>query len=696
MSEATSTRLPARRYLAGALFGVLAAGVLVHVAHTTLGFGSPDHDFLIQEWVYDAVTLSAALITLGIAVARPEGRLAWALIGTDLLAWAAGDIYWSAVLGKLEEAPFPSAADACYLGGSLFVIAGVLALVRMRVRKMSAIVWTDVAIGSLCVAAIGTSLLLDFVLKNTTGSAIEVAVAVGYPLLDMVTLAVAAAALALTGWRPGRALALVTLGMVSAGIGDAVYTHQSLSGTYDPVAWNNSLWPLATALIAVGAWQLPQSRPVRGLPQGWGAFASPVVFALAVLALLLLENQTSDTPLVTALTVATLIAVVVRLAITFAENRHLLDRLQRDLLTGLPNRGKLFIDLPRAMSDGQRHLIGILDLDGFKAYNDAFGHGAGDALLIRLGQQLEAAVDGRGRAYRLGGDEFAVLARGDLASARQTIADANEALSEHGKGFKIDSSCGSAEIPREATDPSSALELADKRMYEQKDSRRPEIGGEVQAVLLRIVQHRAPELSSHGNSVAELAVAVATRLGVGGGELDTVRRAAEMHDIGKVAIPDAILEKAGPLSEAEWRFMRQHTVLGERILSAASSLAPLGRVVRATHERWDGDGYPDGLAGEAIPLAARVIFACDAYDAMTSDRPYTAARSRAEATAELRGCADTQFDPRVVDALCAVLSERPEPGRTLPQLAASFSRPPAGGIDTGDRRGRSRSPSRRG
>lgn len=116
MSEATSTRLPARRYLAGALFGVLGAGVLVHVAHTTLGFGSPDHDFLIQEWVYDAVTLSAALITLGIAVARPEGRVAWALIGTGLLAWAVGDIYWSAVLGKMDEAPFPSAADACYLG----------------------------------------------------------------------------------------------------------------------------------------------------------------------------------------------------------------------------------------------------------------------------------------------------------------------------------------------------------------------------------------------------------------------------------------------------------------------------------------------------------------------------------------------------------------------------------------------------
>ncbi len=237
------------------------------------------------------------------------------------------------------------------------------------------------------------------------------------------------------------------------------------------------------------------------------------MFALAVLALLLLENQTSDTPVVAALTVATLIAVVVRLAITFAENRHLLDRLQRDLLTGLPNRGKLFIDLPRALEDEQPHLVAILDLDGFKAYNDAFGHGAGDALLIRLGRQLEAAVKGSGRAYRLGGDEFAVLARGDSESAARAIADASSALIEHGEGFSISSSCGFAEIPREASETVAALELADKRMYEQKDSRRPAIGGEVQAVLLRILQHRAPELSAHGNAVAELSVQAGARAG---------------------------------------------------------------------------------------------------------------------------------------------------------------------------------------
>jgi two-component system, cell cycle response regulator len=676
-TEGKDTRFSKAQYAAGALFAAVAAGVLVHVMHTAFGFGSPERDFLIQEWIYDFVTMAAALLTLGVAVVRREGRVAWALIGIGLLLWAGADIYWSAVLGKLDEAPFPSAADAGYLAGYVFVLAGVVALVRMRVRSMSAVVWTDVAIGALCVAAIGSSLLMDFVLENTTGTAIEIAVAVGYPLMDLVTLAVAAAALALTGWRPGRALALVTVGMVCAGVGDAVYTHQSLAGTYDPAAWNNSLWPLACALIAAGAWQTPPRRTVQGLPEGWGAFASPVVFALAVLALLVLESQGSDTPLVAALTAATLVAVVVRLAITFAENRHLMDMLQRDLLTGLANRGRLFIDLPRALEDEEPHLVAILDLDGFKAYNDAFGHGAGDALLIRLGHQLEAAVQGSGRAYRLGGDEFAVLATGDAETASRAIADASSALTEHGEGFAIGSSCGFAEIPREATDATSALELADKRMYEQKDSRRPAIGVEVQAVLLRILQHRAPDLSAHGDSVAELSGRVGTALGISGGELEALRRAAELHDIGKVAIPDAVLEKPGPLSDDEWRFMRQHTVLGERILSAAESLAPLGRIVRATHERWDGDGYPDGIAGEEIPLAARVIFACDAYDAMTTDRPYAIARPPSEVVAELRSCAGTQFDPRVVEALEAVVGHAQPPapvGAPAPATAGRAAR----------------------
>src|SRR3954462_8829191 len=130
--------------------------------------------------------------------------------------------------------------------------------------------------------------------------------------------------------------------------------------------------------------------------------------------------------------------------------------------------------------------------------------------------------------------------------------------------------------------------------------------------------------------------------------LDVLIRAAELHDVGTVAVPDGILYKRGPLDDSEWEIMRQHTVAGERILGAAESMRPVARLVRAAHERFDGLGYPDGLRGEEIPLGARIICACDAYDAMLRPRPHRAALSPAAALQEIRRCAGTQFDPRVV------------------------------------------------
>jgi HD-GYP domain-containing protein (c-di-GMP phosphodiesterase class II) len=150
---------------------------------------------------------------------------------------------------------------------------------------------------------------------------------------------------------------------------------------------------------------------------------------------------------------------------------------------------------------------------------------------------------------------------------------------------------------------------------------------------------------------------VGRRLGLDAEALDVLVRAAELHDIGKIAVPDTILHKPGPLNDVEWEIMRQHTVVGERILAAADSMRPVAAVVRSSHERWDGRGYPDGLAAGEIPLGARIVCACDAYDAMLSRRPYKESMTRAEAVAELRRCAGSQFDPRVVDVLAAVALE---------------------------------------
>jgi HD-GYP domain-containing protein (c-di-GMP phosphodiesterase class II) len=158
--------------------------------------------------------------------------------------------------------------------------------------------------------------------------------------------------------------------------------------------------------------------------------------------------------------------------------------------------------------------------------------------------------------------------------------------------------------------------------------------------------------------VAQLAVAIGERLGLLPEELEDLRQAAQLHDMGKVAIPDAILDKPGPLDDAEWEFMRRHTIIGERILQAAPALERVATIVRSTHERMDGTGYPDRLAGDAIPLAARIVLVCDAYEAMTADRSYRKAMSAEVAIEELERCAGAQFDPRVVAAFRVLAEQR--------------------------------------
>jgi diguanylate cyclase (GGDEF)-like protein len=351
-----------------------------------------------------------------------------------------------------------------------------------------------------------------------------------------------------------------------------------------------------------------------------------------------------------------------------------------DPLTGLGNRRKLATDLTewldaapgaRGGATGEAEpeplVLMMFDLDGFKVYNDTFGHLAGDALLARLGGKLSAAVFPHGAAYRLGGDEFCALlpARGE--GLQDSLARAAGALTERGETFTIQASCGAVLVPHEASTADYALQLADERMYARKAGRPSAVREQTRDVLVRIMHAKQPGLPDHSTGVAQLAVAVGRRLGMDAEQIDELGRAAELHDIGKVGIPDAILDKPSTLSSEEWEFMRQHTILGERILSAAPALRPVATIVRASHERWDGRGYPDGLSGEQIPLAARIVAVCDAYDAITDNRCYRDARSEEEARAELLREAGGQFDPNVVAAL---LDELDAPQPAAPEPAA--------------------------
>jgi len=164
------------------------------------------------------------------------------------------------------------------------------------------------------------------------------------------------------------------------------------------------------------------------------------------------------------------------------------------------------------------------------------------------------------------------------------------------------------------------------------------------------------DLGSHGHDVAVMAAVVARGLGLDTEAVERVAAAAELHDVGKIAVPRAILHKRGPLNEEEWGFMRRHTVIGERIVQAAPALVGVGQLIRSSHERWDGTGYPDRLAGDEIPLGSQIVFICDAFSAMTTDRAYRRGMSEAEALAELRRHAGTQFAPHVVEAFVTAWS----------------------------------------
>jgi diguanylate cyclase (GGDEF)-like protein len=333
------------------------------------------------------------------------------------------------------------------------------------------------------------------------------------------------------------------------------------------------------------------------------------------------------------------------------------EEARTDELTGLPNRRALVEELERRFAAEESFTLTLADLNGFKRYNDTFGHPAGDALLRRLGRKLAAACEGRGIAARLGGDEFCVLLSAETG-AGQAHALLSEALSDEGEGFRITAASGMAAVPREAADPSAALRLADSRMYAVKGSSHPSAEEGMFLALTRMLDERHPGLGSHVEEVADLAVACAEGLGLSADEVSAVHRAAELHDVGKVGIPSEILTKEGPLSDEEWQFMRRHSIIGERILAGVPSLERVASMVRSSHERWDGRGYPDGMSGDEIPLGARIVFVADAFCAMTEDRPYAQARSIESARQELRACAGTQFDPTVITAFLAALDRR--------------------------------------
>ncbi len=642
--------------------GVLIAGLALLTAHNWLHVGWPAIlPATWWDWLYNALEIGAGGLCAMRALSRRDDRIAWSAVAIGLALFAAGDMYYSLVWGDASIVPVPSIADGLYLSFYPAVYVGIVLLLRSRLGSLPMGLWLDGVIGGLAVAALGAAVVFGAVLSDTHGAPLTVATNLAYPLADLLLLGILVGIMALTGWKVRGQWPLIALGLLVFAVADSIYLVQTADGTYVSNGLLDVGWPAAMVIIAAGAWGRPAAR-VRPRLEGWAVLLVPSLAGVTCLALEFFDHYHRLSLVALLLASVCLLLVIVRLAISFAENLRMLRASRReavtDALTGLGNRRALELEL-RTRLGGERvspFLLSIYDLDGFKSYNDTFGHQAGDVLLARLGSRVAAALP-HAAVFRLGGDEFCVLLDGGSGGEAGVLAAA-EALTEKGATFEVGCSHGIVRLPDEAADVDSAMLLADARMYEQKGERRPDAADESHDVLVRALAERGDDLGQHNEEVAELAVAVCHELALEAAEVVVVRRAAELHDVGKLAVPDAILGKPSALDEDEWEFMKQHTIIGERIVASATSLRDVAPIIRSSHEHWDGAGYPDGLAGEGIPLGARVIAVCDAYDAMTTTRPYRGAMSEASAMTELRRCAGRQFDPRVVAAFERVIARR--------------------------------------
>jgi two-component system, cell cycle response regulator len=676
--DKSSKRVERSRGVAFAALGLLTALLAVYAAVTLWALGSGSLQDAVGRWAYDAVVLGAALIVLWRAATVEVERGAWLALGLGLLLWSLGQTYYSVVLYYASPAPFPSPSDALFLAFYPASFVALVLLLRARVAQLEPLAWVDGLVGALAVAGLAAALIFPPVLEALGGSPLGVGVSLAYPCMDVVLLGVLSGAFAASRWRTGGPWLLLALALLLFGASDVVYL--SVVGQSTTALNLASVgWPLAFLLMALASWLPPDEAKSASAPAGRRRILVPLGMALVGISLLAIGSFVHIGVAAVVLGVACLLAVLARLVITFDQNRRMLAASKgealTDSLTGLANRRALMADLETAMSASppEAMVLGLFDLDGFKAYNDSFGHPAGDDLLRRLGQQLATAMEPHGHAYRLGGDEFCILASTRKLPGEAICKAAEGALSDRGQGFSIGASWGKVLIPVEVVTATDALRLADKRMYAKKGMRAGSAQSQTRGVLLRVLHEREPGLERHLDGVGHLAAAFGRALGLEAEELDVLIRAAELHDIGKIAIPDEILHKPASLSEEEWALMRKHTLVGQRVLDAAPALGPVAALVRSTHERWDGEGYPDGLSGRDIPQGSRAILICDAFNAMTEGRPYRAAIGKDEALEELRQSAGTQFDPELVK----VFAEKVIPALDQSQRSVDSSASPS-------------------
>jgi len=464
------------RLLRTSLAVLLLGGTALVALHSWLGVAA-NLDFAIGSVVYDAVVLGAGVACLVRASAFGPERRAWLLLGAAILFWGAAEVYWAIFIEGNADAPYPSPADVGYLLFYPLAYTGLALLVRARAHEINWRLWMDGVIAALGTAALGAAFVFDFVAGRTEGTPLQVATTLAYPLGDIVMVAMIVGVVALTGWRPGRTWSLLLAGLSALVIADIAFTLQSTGEALPEGGWIDPIYLIAAVCLGAAVWQPAEAAEITSPAErdNRREIVVPAVFASVMIGLFAMQYYSATSGLSTVLWGATMTAVILRLAMSDRENKRLLEQVRTDPLTGLANQGRMQVDLPvRVEQASAEHpvLLLLFDLNGFKHYNDTFGHPAGDELLARLGGALRDAVGEDGTAYRIGGDEFCVLLTCAQERFEAVSREATKALTATGPGFEVSSAWGAVQVPAEESEPSTALQLADVRMYAQKESRR--------------------------------------------------------------------------------------------------------------------------------------------------------------------------------------------------------------------------------